>query len=126
MMTGNKDYDLDGFVGYFGTRGQAGHNLYVLAGGDNLTPLDISDLAAEFDSDAIMRKLSIKSIMLFYYRNLTIIGYPVSLDDKRPGSKSLFIVGGIKTADEVLERMKDFQWVVEIFKEIYISIFRLW
>ena len=106
----------DNFVAYFGTSGyHSGHNL---------VPLEIAfydkggDWAAEFDSEAVMRYLTYDSFRLFYYKGVTIVGYPRSLDDHRSGSKSLFIVKGEHDADYMVAKMKEYPQVYRIFSRL--------
>lgn len=105
----------DDFVGYFGTMGKAGHNLYPL----NKYVYDKGgDWAAEFDGDAIMQQLDSKSFRLIYYKGVTIVGFPRSLDDKRPGSKSLFIVKGEHDSVTMVNKMKEYPEIYEIFTKL--------
>lgn len=110
------------FVGYFGTMGSAGHNLYVLNGHKELSNMDVFDWAGEFDRDWIVALLSPSSFSVFYWKaaDVTIVGYPRSLDDKRPGSKSLFILKGDFTQnhDFILYIMKKFPEVYKIFEKL--------
>lgn len=110
------------FVGYFGTRGCAGHDLVVLDGYRELSDIDICDWGVEFDRDWIMMQLSTSSFKCFWWKNadVTIVGYPKSLDDERPGSKSLFIVKGNHTQDYeyLITKMKQYSWVYEIFEKL--------
>lgn len=110
------------FVGYFGTRGCAGHDLVVLDGYKELSGIDICDWAGEFDSERIMLHLSTSSLKCFWWKtaDVTIVGYPKSLDDKRPGSMSLFIVKGNHAQDYeyLVTKMKQYPWVYEIFEKL--------
>lgn len=110
------------FVGYFGTTGRAGHDLVVLDGYRELSGIDICDWAGEFDREWIMLQLSTSSFKCFWWKSadVTIVGYPKSLDDKRPGSKSLFIVKGNHTQDHeyLVAKMKQYSWVYEIFEKL--------
>ena len=112
----------ENFVGYFGTHLMPGHYLYVLDGGKDLSESDIRYWAGEFDEDWIMAQLSEQSIKVFYWTSadVTICGYPRSLDDDRPGSKSLFIVKGDHSKDYeyIVQKMKSFSWVYEIFEKL--------
>jgi len=110
------------FVGYFGTTGHAGHDLIVLEGYKELSAMDVCDWAGEFDRDWIMRQLSSSSLRCFWWKtaDVTIVGYPKSLDDERPGSKSLFIVKGnhVKDHEYIVAKMKQYTWVYEIFEKL--------
>lgn len=110
------------FVGYFGTTGHAGHDLIVLDGYKELSGIDICDWGGEFDREWIMEQLSTSSIKCFWWKkaDVTIVGYPKSLDDKRPGSKSLFIVKGNHAQDYeyLVTKMKQYPWVYEIFEKL--------
>lgn len=110
------------FIGYFGTRGCAGHDLVVLNGYRELSDIDICDWGVEFDRDWIMMQLSTSSFKCFWWKNadVTIVGYPKSLDDERPGSKSLFIVKGNHAQDYeyLVAKMKQYSWVYEIFEKL--------
>lgn len=112
----------ENFVGYFGTKGRSGHNLYVLNGYNELSASDVYDWAAEFDRDFIMLKLSSSSIKVFWLEtaDVTICGYPKSIDDNRPGSKSLFIIKGNHTDNHeyIVSVMKSYPWVYDIFTKI--------
>jgi len=105
----------DDFIGYFGTMGRSGHNLYPL----NKYVYDKSgDWAAEFDSDAIMSQLDSKNFRLIHYKGVTIVGFPRSLDDERPGSKSLFIVKGELDGITMVNKMKEYPEIYEIFAKL--------
>lgn len=110
------------FIGYFGTRGCVGHDLVVLNGYRELSDIDICDWGVEFDRDWIMMQLSTSSFKCFWWKNadVTIVGYPKSLDDERPGSKSLFIVKGNHAQDYeyLVAKMKQYSWVYEIFEKL--------
>lgn len=105
----------DDFVGYFGTMGDSGHNLYPL----NKYVYDKGgDWAAEFDGNAIMQQLDSKSFRLIHYKGVTIVGFPRSLDDKRGCSKSLFIVKGNHNAEYMVEKMKEYPEIYDIFRKL--------
>lgn len=108
------------FVGYFGTMGRAGHDLYVLEG--NIDTESIFEWAGEFDQDWILLNLDITGFKVFWWEwaDVTILGYPRSLDDSRPGSKSLFIVKGNYTSDysSLLNKMKQYPGICDIFKKL--------
>ena len=112
----------ENFVGYFGTNGRSGHNLYVLDGYKELSDSDVYDWAAEFDRDFIMMELSSSSLKVFWWKtaDVTICGYPKSIDDNRPGSKSLFIIKGNHTGNHeyIVSVMKSYPWVYDIFTKI--------
>ena len=118
----DKPKDLpEDFVGYFGTSGQPGHFLYIL--NDNeLSYSEKDDWGRRFDGDWLMEHLSTTSFKVFWWKNVdvTILGYPRSLDDERPGSKSLFILKGNHVGDNeyIVNKMKEHPWVYEIFEKL--------
>ena len=123
MAKQEKTKDLPAnFVGYFGTQGHSGHNLYVLDGCNDVSTLDVQYWAGEFDEDWILLKLSTISIKVFYWdtADVTICGYPRSVDDKRPGSKSLFILKGNHISDSkyIIAKMKQYPWIYDIFEKL--------
>ena len=122
MITENTKELPQNFIGYFGTTGSSGHDLYVLDGHKELSSMDICDWAGEFDRDWIMMQLSSSSIKVFWWKtaDVTICGFPRSLDDERPGSKSLFIVKGNHMSDYeyIVDKMKQYPWVYEIFDKL--------
>lgn len=111
------------FVAYFGTTNYgSGHNLYILEGYEVFSGIDTCDWGAVFDRDWILQNLSVNSLKVFWWENadVTIVGYPKSLDDKRPGSKSLFILRGNHVGDNdyIVAKMKESPWVYDIFSKL--------
>lgn len=105
----------DGFVGYFGTMGHPGHNLYPL----NKWFYDKGgDWAALFDSEYIARQLTYDSFKLIHCEGVTIIGFPRSVDDDRGGSKSLFIVKGNHDGEYMVNKMKEYPEIYKIFTDL--------
>lgn len=120
-MTNKRYQELPpNFVGYFGTMGRAGHDLYVLEG--NIDTESVFEWAGKFDQDWILLKLDIAGFKVFWWEgaDVTILGYPRSLDDSRPGSKSLFIVKGNYTSDysSLLNKMRQYPEIYDIFEKL--------
>lgn len=69
-----------------------------------------------------MMELSSSSLKVFWWKtaDVTICGYPKSIDDNRPGSKSLFIIKGNHTGNHeyIVYVMKSYPWVYSIFTKI--------
>jgi len=103
----------DNFVGYFGTWGEPGHHLHPLS-----VWVTSSFWSAELDGEEIDSMLVPKGFSVFEYKGVTILGIPHSLDDKRPGSKSLFIVKGKHDAEYMVEKMKEYPEIYDIFKKL--------
>jgi hypothetical protein len=110
----------EGFVGYFGTDGKkSGHNLHIIDdGGEKISGSEQFDLAAECDSDAIMLKLQSGKLTYFTYKGCTILGIPKSLDDERPGSKSLLIVGGVREKGYLANTIDNNEFLKNKFYEL--------
>ena len=108
------------FIGYFGVVGSlAGHELKVLDyGGEKIPNEDLYEWAATLDSDSILVRLSHNEFKYFSFNGCTICGIARSLRDKRPGSKTLLVVGGIRDKEYLGEIIKSNDFIREKFIEL--------
>lgn len=109
-------------VMYFGTTGRAsGHHITVLNG--NMTMKDQCRIGREIDADnnlySDMKKC--KGIGYVYYRGVTMLCVPYSVHDSRGGSKTMFIMEGKVTKDEIVSELQKYQWVHGIFSRLEID-----
>lgn len=107
------------FVGYFGTLGNVGHDLHIYESSEDLSAKEFNDWQMMLDGDYIMSKLSSDRFIMFTFFGATIYGFPRSLDDDRPGSKSLFIMGRDDlTIEDVKNEISKYKNISKIFAEL--------
>lgn len=108
-------------VMYFGTAGELGHRITMLSG--NIPIKDQWRIGQEIDSDeglySNMKKC--KGIGYVYYRGVTMLCIPYSVDDTRGGSKSIFIVEGKISKDEIVKELHKYPGVYAIFTRLKID-----
>lgn len=108
-------------VMYFGTTSRPGHHITMLNG--NISIQEQCRIGREIDSDddlySDMKKC--KGIGYVYYRGVTMLCIPYSLHDSRGGSKSIFIMGGKVSKDEIIAELKKHKWVQDIFHKLEIE-----
>lgn len=107
-------------VMYFGTTSGPGHHITMLS--NNIPMKDQILIGNEIDSDnglySDMKKC--KGIGYVYYRGVTMLCIPYSLHDSRGGSKSIFIMEGRATKDEIVKELQKYPWVHAIFTRLQI------
>lgn len=108
-------------VMYFGTTSGPGHHITMLS--NNIPMKDQIRIGHEIDADddlySDMKKC--KGIGYVYYRGVTMLCIPYSLHDSRGGSKSIFIMEGKVSKDEITAELKKYKWVQDIFHKLEIE-----
>lgn len=111
----------ESIVMYFGTTGKPGHYITMLSG--NMPMKDQHHIGSEIDADndlySGMKKC--KGIGYVYYRGVTMLCIPYSAHDSRGGSKSIFIMEGKVTKDEIVRELQKHPWVHAIFTRLQIE-----
>lgn len=106
---------------YFGTTGTPGHHITILSG--NMSIKEQYRIGREIDADnslySDMKKC--KGIGYVYYRGVTMLCIPYSVHDSRGGSKSIFIMEGKVTKDEIIKEIQKYPWVHAIFTRLQIE-----
>lgn len=106
---------------YFGTTSGPGHHITMLS--NNIPMKDQIRIGHEIDADddlySDMKKC--KGIGYVYYRGVTMLCIPYSLHDSRGGSKSIFIMEGKVSKDEITAELKKYKWVQDIFHKLEIE-----
>lgn len=108
-------------VMYFGTTSGPGHHITMLS--NNIPMKDQVRIGHEIDADdnlySDMKKC--KGVGYVYYRGVTMLCIPYSLHDSRGGSKSIFIMEGKVSKDEITAELKKYKWVQDIFHKLEIE-----
>lgn len=106
-------------IAYFGTNGHPGHYAIPLRGQFTEAELrEIEDVDA-FTSCCGFFKQEKKTFIYFGFRNYSCIGFPASLDDKRGGSKTIFLVEDRTIRDEeIVDALNEFPLVKEKFEKL--------
>lgn len=106
---------------YFDTTGVQGHNITMLSG--NIPMKDQWRIGREIDADnnlySNMKRC--KGIGYVYYRGVTMLCVPFSVHDSRGGSKSIFIMEGKVSKDEIVKNLQKHPWVYDIFTRLQID-----
>lgn len=77
------------------------------------------EIDADYDLYSNMKKC--KGIGYVYYRGTTMLCVPYSLDDFRGGSKSIFIMEGNVSKDEIVKELQKYTWGHAIFTRLRIE-----
>lgn len=106
---------------YLGTTGTPGRHITILSG--NMSIKDQCRIGIEIDEDkdlySSMKKC--KGIGYVYCRGVTMLCIPYSVHDSRGGSKSIFIMEGKVTKDEIVKELQRHPWVHAIFTRLQID-----
>lgn len=108
----------DKIVLYFGTTGSAGHHLHVLCGYVNKHIQTIIENDLDGDECLYAEIVNGKGIRYLYYRGITMLCVPYSLHDDRGGCKSMFIVKGYLSKDEIQSELAKYPYYNNIFNKL--------
>lgn len=106
-------------MAYFGTNGHSGHYAIPLRGQFTEAELrEIEDVDTFTCCSSFFNRKE-KNFIFFGFRNYSCIGFPASLDDKRGGSKTIFLVedSAMKIA-EIIDALNEFPQVKEKFDKL--------
>ena len=104
---------------YFGTTHKSsGHSITMLSGYLNMN--EQIRIGSELDSDERLYSdiCKGKGIRYVYYRGVTMLCIPYSLHDSRGGCKTMFITQGKVPQAQILEELKKYPWVCNIFNKL--------
>lgn len=106
-------------IAYFGTDGCPGHHIIPIRG--KFTEEDIKVIES-VDCDDFYKVFDVMRFKIAEFKGWTILGIPASLDDHRPGSKTvIFIEGKANEADfiEVIQEHSFLKNKVKKLTELY-------
>ena len=109
-------------VMYFGTTHRSsGHAITMLSGYLNIG--EQTRIGNELDSDEKLYSdiCKIKGVSYVYYRGVTMLCIPYSIHDDRGGSKTMFIMQGKVQQIDMLDELKKYNWVYNIFHKLEID-----
>ena len=108
----------DKIVLYFGTTGQPGHHLHVLSGFVNSKVQTGIEGDLDGDDGLYAEIVNGKGIRYLYYRGITMLCVPYSLHDDRCGCRSMFIVQGHFSIDEIRSELAKYPYYNNIFNKL--------
>ena len=115
-------------IAYFGTDGCPGHHVIPIRG--KFTEEDVKVIES-IDCDDFYNVFDVMRFKIAEFKGWTIFGIPASLDDHRPGSKTVIFIEGKADESNFMEVIQEFPFLenlietFETMQDIYSDNYRL-
>lgn len=106
-------------IAYFGTDGCPGHHVIPIRG--KFTEEDIKVIES-VDCDDFYKVFDVMRFKIAEFKGWTILGIPASLDDHRPGSKTVIFIEGEANEADFIEVTQEYSFLknkVKKFKKAF-------
>ncbi len=95
-------------IAYFGTDGCPGHHVIPIRG--RFTEEDIKVIES-VDCDDFYKVFDVMRFKIAEFKGWTILGIPASLDDHRPGSKTVIFIEGKANEANFMEVIQEYSFL---------------
>lgn len=102
-------------IAYFGTDGCPGHHVIPIRG--KFTEEDIKVIES-IDCDDFYKVFDVMRFKIAEFKGWTILGIPASLDDHRPGSKTVIFIEGKANESNFVEVIQEFPFLEKKVKKL--------
>lgn len=102
-------------IAYFGTDGHPGHHVIPIRG--KFTEEDIKVIES-VDCDDFYKVFDVMRFKIAEFKGWTILGIPASLDDHRPGSKTVIFIEGKANEADFMEVIQEYSFLKNKVKKL--------
>lgn len=102
-------------IAYFGTDGCPGHHVIPIRG--KFTEEDIKVIES-VDCDDFYKVFDVMRFKIAEFKGWTILGIPASLDDHRPGSKTVIFIEGEANEADFIEVTQEYSFLKNKVKKL--------
>lgn len=102
-------------IAYFGTDGRPGHYAIPIRG--KFTEEDIKVIES-VDCDDFYKVFDVMRFKIAEFKGWTILGIPASLDDHRPGSKTVIFIEGKANETDFMEVIQEYSFLKNKVKKL--------
>lgn len=102
-------------IAYFGTDGCPGHHVIPIRG--KFTEEDIKVIES-IDCDDFYKVFDVMRFKIAEFKGWTILGIPASLDDHRPGSKTVIFIEGKANEADFIEVIQEYYFLKNKVKKL--------
>lgn len=102
-------------IAYFGTDGCPGHHIIPIRG--KFTEEDIKVIES-VDCDDFYKVFDVMRFKIAEFKGWTILGIPASLDDHRPGSKTVIFIEGKANEADFIEVIQEYSFLKNKVKKL--------
>lgn len=102
-------------IAYFGTDGCPGHHVIPIRG--KFTEEDIKVIES-VDCDDFYKVFDVMRFKIAEFKGWTILGIPASLDDHRPGSKTVIFIEGKANEADFMEVIQEYSFLKNKVKKL--------
>lgn len=102
-------------IAYFGTDGCPGHHVIPIRG--RFTEEDIKVIES-VDCDDFYKVFDVMRFKIAEFKGWTILGIPASLDDHRPGSKTVIFIEGEANEADFIEVTQEYSFLKNKVKKL--------
>lgn len=102
-------------IAYFGTDGCPGHHVIPIRG--RFTEEDIKVIES-VDCDDFYKVFDVMRFKIAEFKGWTILGIPASLDDHRPGSKTVIFIEGKANEANFMEVIQEYSFLKNKVKKL--------
>lgn len=102
-------------IAYFGTDGCPGHHVIPIRG--KFTEEDVKVIES-VDCDDFYKVFDVMRFKIAEFKGWTILGIPASLDDHRPGSKTVIFIEGKANEADFMEVIQEYSFLKNNVKKL--------
>lgn len=102
-------------IAYFGTDGCPGHHVIPIRG--KFTEEDVKVIES-IDCDDFYKVFDVMRFKIAEFKGWTILGIPASLDDHKPGSKTVIFIEGKANESNFVEVIQEFPFLEKKVKKL--------